>query len=117
VIFDCCFSGSADRGEINDPTYRVRGFWSDKSQPKDLDDEFLQDCPDTKGRAAGPAQGFAHTGMYSHILLAACGAEERAVEKGRRGAFTKALVDTLMVLDVEKTTYAHLINQIPRLSG
>jgi hydroxyethylthiazole kinase-like sugar kinase family protein len=82
-----------------------------------LDDEFLKDCPDTKGRAAGPAEGFAHTGVNSHILLAACGAAERAQEKGRRGAFTKALLDTLNRLDTEKTTYTDLISRIPQLSG
>jgi hypothetical protein len=80
-----------------------------------LDDEFLKDCPNS--RAVGPAEGFAHTGIYSHILLAACGAAERAQENGKRGVFTKALLDTLRLLNAEKATYKELISRMPQLSG
>lgn len=59
--------------------------------------------------------GFLYHGLKSHVLLAACGAEENAKEENGRGYFTEALIKTLGVVDTDKVTYTDLINQIPNL--
>jgi hypothetical protein len=116
VIFDCSFSGSAIQPSKLYPTHRVRGFFSEDKQPANLDEDILKDCPDQEGLASGPAKGFSHTGIRSHIVLTACREAERAQE-GRRGVFTEALLDTLYLLDAEKITYRDLIGRIPHLAG
>ena len=63
------------------------------------------------------APGFLQTGLRSHVLLAACGADETAKEDRTimRGDFTKAFLETLRTIGADKVTYTDLIQRIPQL--
>ena len=91
----------------------MRGIEAAIDVPPDLDQEIWGSYTGTRGTAIHP--GFLHHGLQSHVLLAACGAEEMAREQGGRGTFTKALLDTLVTVGPDKITYAHLIQRIPSL--
>jgi hypothetical protein len=66
-------------------------------------------------RSTSIAPGFLRSGLRSHVLLAACGAEENAKEELGRGYFTKRLLATLEAVGADKVTYADLVQQIPSL--
>jgi hypothetical protein len=66
-------------------------------------------------RGTSIAPGFLKSGIRSHVLLSACGAEETAKEEAGRGYFTKRLLDALEDIGADKVTYAGLIHQIPYL--
>ena len=66
-------------------------------------------------RGTSIASGFLKSGLRSHVLLSACGAEENASEDEGRGYFTKRLLDTLEIVGADKVTYADLIQRIPSL--
>jgi hypothetical protein len=66
-------------------------------------------------RATTIASGFQRSGLGSHVLLAACGAEEAAKEEEGRGNFTKGLLDTLVAFGADEMTYVDLIQRMPCL--
>jgi hypothetical protein len=66
-------------------------------------------------RGTSIAAGFLKSGLRSHVLLAACGADEEAKEENGRGYFTKRLLDTLEAVGADKVTYADLIQRIPSI--
>ncbi|PVF99196.1 hypothetical protein CPB86DRAFT_783999 [Serendipita vermifera] len=112
VVFDCCHSGSLTRGNIV-PTYRTRGRRSGVKIPPALDKELLSNT-----RGAKVPSGFLRTGLSSHIILTACGANEVTTEDDTgRGFFTRALLKALSKVDVNKVTYNDLVRNIPRLPG
>jgi len=69
----------------------------------------------TRGTAIEPK--FLKSGLSSHVLLAACGAQETAKENlsGTGGVFTTALLDTLVSVGADKVTYTDLIQRLPSL--
>ena len=112
VIFDCCFSGSGTRSYST----RLDRFEKIVSNiPTDLDREIWQHSRNGRGTQIAP--GFLYSGLRSHVLLAACGGNETAREDRvlMRGDFTKALLETLRTVSVDKITYADLIQRIPQL--
>jgi hypothetical protein len=52
----------------------------------------------------------------SHVLLAACAADELAIEEDGRGAFTRAFLDTITKIGYRNLTYAEIIRRLPRLN-
>jgi hypothetical protein len=58
---------------------------------------------------------FTHGGLRSHVLLAACGSEESAIEQMSRGLFTQRLLETLTTVKIDNLTYAGLLQLMPRL--
>ncbi|KIM20623.1 hypothetical protein M408DRAFT_33545, partial [Serendipita vermifera MAFF 305830] len=60
---------------------------------------------------------FLTTGLSSHVLLAACGQNEKAKENPikNRGEFTMALLNTLMSVGADQVTYKDLIQRLPIL--
>lgn len=70
---------------------------------------LILDCPHSGGYFQG--------GTRSHVLLAACGAEEMAMEENDRGIFTTALIQKLEANGANRVSYAELIHQIGSLSG
>lgn len=84
-----------------------------RSMPEDLDRPIWENG--TIGRGATVASQFLRTGLASHILLAACGSEERAREEAGQGLFTQALLDTLTKAGANKLTYSQLIERLPAL--
>lgn len=63
------------------------------------------------------AAGFLRSDLRSHVLLAACGAEETAKENRvtMRGEFTKAFLETIKTIGADQVTYTDLIQRIPQL--
>ena len=59
--------------------------------------------------------GFAQRGLRSHVLLAACDAKESAWETGGRGAFTTALLETLIATGAGNVTYSGILEKLPSL--
>lgn len=70
-----------------------------------------------KTRSTSIPTKFLQTNLRSHVLLAACGSDELAYEntKIRRGAFTTALMQTLIAAGVDKLTYMGLMDRLPTL--
>ena len=115
VILDCCHSGSGTRN-YKDPTELARGI-DIGNIPSDLDRDIWIDFESSKisGRGTEVNAGFTHGGLRSHVLLAACGSEESAIERNGRGLFTQRLLDALMTFEIDKLTYAGLLQRMPRL--
>ncbi|TFY66007.1 hypothetical protein EVG20_g5083 [Dentipellis fragilis] len=113
VILDCCYSGSGTRDDEFDPDRLVRGIETTVKIPSDLDKDIWSNS--SGDRLAKIASGFSHSGLRSHVLLAACSAEETAKEDNRRGVFTKALLEALRMYGADKVTYKDLTQRIPLL--
>ncbi|KAH6909146.1 caspase domain-containing protein [Coprinopsis sp. MPI-PUGE-AT-0042] len=110
VIFDCCHSGSGTRG--NDTTAIVRGApLTVEGIPRD-DDPEMRVVAGTRGIKV--ANGFTQHGIRSHVLLAACSANEEAREDAseRRGRFTVALLKLLRNTGAEQLVYADVLCRI-----
>ncbi|CCM00512.1 uncharacterized protein FIBRA_02546 [Fibroporia radiculosa] len=116
VIFNCCHSGSGTRIDRVDLDCMERGIEVKTSLPADLDKQIWNHpSKSSKERAIAIPAGFAHGGLQSHVLLAACGTDERAREERERGLFTKALIEALMSYGTDKLTYADVIRRMSRL--
>ena len=115
VILDCCHSGSGTRND-SDPTELVRGI-DVANVPSDLDRDVWKDFESSNGSERGTVvnASFTHSGLRSHVLLAACDAEESALERKSRGLFTQGLLRVLMAIGIDKLTYADLLQQMPHL--
>ena len=85
--------------------------------PSDLDRDVWVGFESSKvsGRGTEVNADFAHGGLRSHVLLAACGSEESALERSSRGLFTQKLLDALTTFEIDKLTYAGLLQRMPRL--
>ena len=122
VIFDCCYSGGAARQDkvmaVLEPTRISRGFKllpDEVPRAVDLDRSIGKSEEQRRGTAI--ATGFANAGLNSYVLLAACGADETAIEQDRRGVFTCMLLDVLDNVDASKLTYIDLMRRIGGLPG
>ncbi|KIJ36101.1 hypothetical protein M422DRAFT_261648 [Sphaerobolus stellatus SS14] len=110
VILDCCHSGSGTRGEADDSSSLIRSVDVDVEVPPGLDESIRCACDTSRGIAL-PRESYAR-GAKSHVLLAACGRQETAREKGGRGYFTKALLKLLEAVGPENLTYASVLEKI-----
>ncbi|PVF91863.1 hypothetical protein CPB86DRAFT_820144 [Serendipita vermifera] len=110
VIFDCCHSGSLTRIDSMTQVYTPRSCEMLEEIPPNLDEDIWS----SSSRAVNMS-GFLRKGLRSHVLLAACGAREKASECQQKGVFTPALLSTLGSVDVGKITYEGLINRLPCL--
>jgi hypothetical protein len=61
------------------------------------------------------AKGFEKKGLASHVLLAACKDTQKAQEEYGRGLFSQALLIFLREGNLDKLTYAELIQELPAL--
>ncbi|KAG9121488.1 hypothetical protein FRC07_002546, partial [Ceratobasidium sp. 392] len=113
VIFDCCHSASGTRAS-EDPQARLVD--SKDLPPLSSDtDKYIIRQPDPSTRAAVIPAGFAHRGLRSHVLLAACMATEVAWEREGRGEFTSAILSILKNTAVDKMTYTELKDSLPKM--
>ncbi|PVF95448.1 hypothetical protein CPB86DRAFT_817178 [Serendipita vermifera] len=115
VILDCCHSGSMTRDLQQEicPNSKSRSI----KVTKPLSDKVDEDILGIKGiRAAAVPKGFQYNGTTSHVLLAACGANEFANENNGRGAFTRAFLDMIVETGYDKLTYAGLIRKLPKIN-
>jgi hypothetical protein len=96
------------------PTGRARSIKVTKPISDNVDSDILGE----KGiRAAAVPKGFQYNGTTSHVLLAACGANEFANENDGRGAFTQAFLEMLDKTGYNKLTYAGLIRKLPKINA
>ncbi|KAF8436542.1 caspase domain-containing protein [Boletus edulis BED1] len=104
VIFDCCHSASGTRDGYVPRSADLQTMII----PGNLDRTIWS------GRLAQISPGFAHHGLRSHVLLAACGEQESAYEYERRGQFTSALVKTLRMFAINNSdlTYTEALQRI-----
>jgi hypothetical protein len=112
VIFDCCHSGSGTRTDQIDPTHLVRGFEITGTIPAELDKNIWGNSNE---RGTSIPSGFLQNGLRSHVLLAACGAKEKAKEERGRGVFTNAILDVLNFVSPDTITCADLLQRIHAL--
>lgn len=113
MIFDCCHSGSGTRkGTPEDHTRVNRSATLMKDVPFHLDSDIL----------AGPrggriSKGFLQKGLRSHVLMAACGQAQQAVDDRihKRGVFTHALVTALRTIGADRLTYTEVLQRMERL--
>lgn len=114
VIFDCGHSGSGTRTDEFDfeSSYLVRGIDTVEELPADLDRDIIISSRSTKN-----SNGIAHSGLSSHVFLAACGAAERAKEFNAKGLFTTALLSALVAWGTDIVTYKDLLQLIQALPG
>jgi hypothetical protein len=70
-------------------------------------------------RGVKVANGFAQRGIRSHVLLAACSANEKAREDAGvcRGRFTTALLKLLRSTGAEQLVYADVLCRIDPIIG
>ncbi|PVF95453.1 hypothetical protein CPB86DRAFT_590535 [Serendipita vermifera] len=113
VILDCCYSGSMTRGSPSEnDTRRERAITITGPLPDDVD----QDIFERRGtRSTAVPKGFQFSGVASHVLLAACASNERAIEEGGRGVFTRVFLDTVTRMGHKNLTYSELIRHLPIL--
>jgi hypothetical protein len=122
VILDCCHSGSGTRPNS---TTRTRDYvFRDRkgkrlTVPEDYDEDIrnalaqLANSHNDSARAAIQSNKFLNCGLRSHVVLAACGATERA-EEGSNGFFTLELLRVLREKEnsIHNLTYVDLIRSI-----
>jgi hypothetical protein len=103
-----------------DPTFKARAIDVEYvPSESDLDQDIWIDFESFKdsGRGTKVHSGFAHKGLRSHVLLAACHSEELAYERTSRGVFTMTLLKTLVDIGIDKLSYATLFERMPPLSS
>ncbi|KAH7923100.1 hypothetical protein BV22DRAFT_1130887 [Leucogyrophana mollusca] len=121
VILDCCHSGSGTRTDkVVVSTRSVRGIKIKEAPADDLDQhiwEVVERREAENGYPIAFSTDSAQSGRLSHVLLAACGADELAREENGRGVFTLALIEALKRFGADKLTYAELLQRLPPLSA
>lgn len=125
VVFDCCHSGSGTRDDEAEEHERftraadftIPGKPADVtiSIPKDLDLPIWQ--KDSATRGARVPVGFVNKGVRSHILLAACSADELAKEEKGHGCFTSAFLALLKNAGAEQLTYVETLDKMEQIAG
>ena len=121
VILDNCFSGSGTRAAPS--PYELRGVDYRLQLPPNLDAQYAYKLePISPTRTLNIVPGFLHGGFKSHVLLSACGAEERAREVFGHGVFTAALLNALKRwrshgIPLESLTYKNLLELVGNLPG
>jgi hypothetical protein len=116
VVFDCCHSGSGTRNiKTNGSHFAVPRLANIPKILPDVD-RNIWGAP-AASRSASVAPGFLRAGLNSHVLLAACGARELAMEVQGRGVFTKAFLEVLTTVGAGSLTYAGVLLQIQPLGG
>lgn len=109
VIFDSCHSSSGTRDDAI-----VRHVDSNVLTPLRLDTDRDILSPGTRTFEIPKDQTL--IGSRSHVLIAACGAEETAKETpGARGVFTEALVEVLDEVNADVVTYVGLLDRLRAL--
>ncbi|CAG8611072.1 1995_t:CDS:2, partial [Acaulospora colombiana] len=111
VVVDCCHSGSITReAPEGDDDVRFRALPLSKPLLDEIDNDiFKAHCMS----GDGPSR---RLGTASHVLLAACGASERAYERAGQGDFTRAILETLSKLSRKDLSYRDLIRKLPPLA-
>ncbi|KAF8148655.1 hypothetical protein B0H34DRAFT_736447 [Crassisporium funariophilum] len=106
VVFDCCHSGSGTR---KDDERGIRSVELDLNITGNLDQNIWGHG--TNRSASIPAK-FTHSGLRSHVLLAACSSSEFAREEKGRGNFSTALLKLLRTVGPEQLRYFDILSRL-----
>ena len=91
LILDCCYSGGANHGEEDTNTNIICEIF----KPPAAHPETNSNICSTNNCGGGPANGFAGNLHALHVLLAACWANEKALESSTNGHFMHSLLNIL----------------------
>ncbi|PBK63211.1 hypothetical protein ARMSODRAFT_1007875 [Armillaria solidipes] len=112
LILDCCHSAGLNRSS------------NSALQPRRISSSLIKISPDCdsaiysreirKSRSAEAItkSGFSGSLWYSHVLLAACGRRESAMEEYKEGVFTRALLNVLEENNLKELTYQSLMQYV-----
>lgn len=114
VVLDCCYAGSGTRRDCESSATLVRGIDlpNDYHVLSSIDSAIISE---SGPRAERILAGFQKSALQSHILLAACTAEQRSRETNRGGFFTTALLGFLRARAIENVMYEDLITGPPNI--
>jgi hypothetical protein len=117
-VLDCCHSATVTRSDDGGYTYRGVELERYSTEGDDLPDVPLEEevVPDEGVRDFRAKSRFANVGLTSHVLLAACAADQQAREKDNQGLFTGELL-RLLGSGHAKFTYNSLISSFRELAG
>ncbi|KDR77353.1 hypothetical protein GALMADRAFT_66422 [Galerina marginata CBS 339.88] len=109
VILDCCSSGGMVRSQDQDG-YVIRRLIS----PPRIDSNFDEKILSWGTRNGRSVEGLSRKSHASHILLAACGRDQFALEdpKSKRGLFTSHLLKALDSDDFHTLSYVSLMHRL-----
>jgi hypothetical protein len=93
-----------DFDEVYEDNESDRKLWTDASPP-----------PVSLSRGSQTLAHYRYCGLKSHVLLAACGARERAYETEKRGDFTDRLMEKLEA--GVNVSYVALMKSLPEIKG
>ncbi|KAK0457436.1 caspase domain-containing protein [Desarmillaria tabescens] len=126
LILDCCHAAGMNRGG-DDPGSRIRSFGDTQDLSPTCDNDIYLRGPQIISDQDRGTAGFSSSFWGSHILLAACGHNQAAREKDKKGIFTTTLLSALRELASgdPPPTYDSLMkglrmpdnNQTPHLDG
>ncbi|KAF8961631.1 caspase domain-containing protein [Flammula alnicola] len=111
VVFDCCHSASGTRGEDESTTIRVRSVELDSTvYQEDLDQDIL-----VNSRGSHSPHGFLHSGLRSHMLIAACSSSELAQESDGHGNFSTAFLKLLRTTSPNELRYSDILTHMDQI--
>ncbi|KAI0026850.1 caspase domain-containing protein, partial [Vararia minispora EC-137] len=129
VILDCCHSTSGTRSAAapkeEDKDFLPRGVELKQTDNPNADvilapeyQEEFERMPrdDDEMRSIATSGRFLNASMRSHILLAACGENQLALEKKGSGVFTTALLTHFKARGIDSYTYAQIIVALGKLA-
>ncbi|CAG8697416.1 9536_t:CDS:2, partial [Acaulospora colombiana] len=103
------------KGDNIKGTRRTRAIRLTKPLPNNVDSDIFTRNGTDGAQQTSSTRSFYNQAVSSHVLLAACGESEFAIEDGGRGAFTRALLETIKRLGFTKFTYSDIIRNLPAL--
>ncbi|KDR74092.1 hypothetical protein GALMADRAFT_141828 [Galerina marginata CBS 339.88] len=112
VILDCCNSASGTRGVNDDVLVRSVELEDDVYNPE-IDRETLYNGT----RGSKPTARFGQGGSKSHVLIAACGSAEQAIESNGHGNFSRAFLKLLRTISPDKLRYCDILKHMDPISG
>lgn len=114
VVLDCCHSGSGTR-KVRDSATTVRGVVLPESTQADILGTGTRGSGLPKSDADREYTKSAKDrllGSFSHVLLAACSAQQSSSEALVGGKFTTALLKVLQGSGTDQLTYRRLIENL-----
>jgi hypothetical protein len=99
--------------QTDDTTSRTRSISIQNPLPPDVDKDIFERSGPWSVNAPNLSRCL---GSSSHVLIAACGASEKAIDQVEGGAFTQAFLQTIQGIGHKHLTYAECIERLPPLS-
>ncbi|PPQ85603.1 hypothetical protein CVT25_012510 [Psilocybe cyanescens] len=107
VIMDCCHSASGTRGSQNNEI-RVRSI--------DLPPAAYNPDIDRENSQGSKTGRYSHSGLKSHMLLAACASNEKAHEHQDGGLFSTALLNLFRTVPLDQLRYCDILPRMKHIS-